>query len=290
MSLSRIARPKVNLCLHITGKRSDGYHLLESLVCFPQGGDLLEVSAADTLSLACRGPFAAGLSVKNDNLVLRAAQLLKDVAQVGNGAHIKLQKNLPIASGIGGGSSDAAACLLLLIDLWNVDIAPEKLHEIALMLGADVPACLTEAPLLMRGVGGDIERLLHFPKLHILLVNPCIEVSTPAVFKGAFWSENNCIEFSDFGTADTDIVMDMLHTCRNDLQKSAEILVPEVSAVLATIKAQENCLLARMSGSGATCFGLFKTEEAAAVAKEQIADRYPDWWLTASIVEEVGGP
>ncbi|OUR77756.1 4-(cytidine 5'-diphospho)-2-C-methyl-D-erythritol kinase [Alphaproteobacteria bacterium 46_93_T64] len=282
MSLSKLARPKINLFLHITGKRADGYHLLESLVCFPEGGDKIRVQSEDQIIVSVSGPFANMLGPSQDNLVVLAAKLLQEQQNINMGAHIYLEKNLPVASGIGGGSSNAAICLQLLCELWKVTPSNEELKSIGEQIGADVPVCLYGRSALMKGIGEIIEPVSSLPDLYILLVNPLISVSTPSVFKTLNW-DNKRNMFLPFGfSTDVDEFLGELENCTNDLQTPAISLVPEISSVLSAIDAQEGCRLSRMSGSGATCFGLFKTRELAERARVAILESHPDWWGVAS--------
>jgi 4-diphosphocytidyl-2-C-methyl-D-erythritol kinase len=265
---SRFAPAKVNLFLHVTGRRADGYHLLDSLAVFPAVGDVVTAEPADALSLAVTGPFAAGLQAEPDNLLLRAARLLRP----GAGAALTLEKNLPVASGIGGGSADAAAALRLLARLWGVE---GSLHTAALALGADVPVCLESAPARMGGVGEVLGSAPVLPVFGMVLVNPGVAVATPAVFKarqGAFSPPAILPEtWPDAAAMAAD-----LRGCMNDLQAPAIALAPVIGEVLAALTALPGALLARMSGSGATCFALFATPAGAAAAAAHVAR--PGWW------------
>ncbi|MEH6475714.1 MAG: 4-(cytidine 5'-diphospho)-2-C-methyl-D-erythritol kinase [Sneathiella sp.] len=284
MSLSKLARPKVNLFLHVTGKRDDGYHLLESLVCFPCGGDRIEVSAADQITASVSGPFGASIGTTDENLVVKAAKLLKTQFNITAGAHIHLEKNLPVASGIGGGSSNAAVCLQLLCELWNVTPSPEILSDIALQLGADVPVCLAAVPALMTGIGEQVTPVAALPNLHILLVNPLVAVSTPEVFKAINWSSLPAYDdYEDVGSSADGFIAKLAQTS-NHLQAPAISLLPEIATVLKMIEAQPDCLLSRMSGSGATCFGLFNSAGEAAFAQKKILEIKPDWWSLSSAI------
>jgi len=232
MSLSKLARPKVNLFLHIRGRRDDGYHLLESLVCFPNGGDRVDVTAAEQVTVSVSGPFASQLGPPADNLVMRAAILLKKQLNFTAGAHIHLVKNLPVASGIGGGSSNAAVCLQLLCELWDITPSNETLAEIALQLGADVPVCLSEKPALMTGIGEIIDPVNPLPLMHMLLINPLIAVSTPAVFDAIDWSALQNPPTYDGHPSDLGGLIATLQQTSNDLQAPAISLIPEIEAVL----------------------------------------------------------
>lgn len=276
-----LARAKVNLYLHITGKRADGYHLLDSLIVFAEGGDVVEARAADKLALTIDGPFADGLDSGPENLVLRAAGALQTLTGGKQGAAIKLTKNLPIASGIGGGSADAAATLHALCDLWRVNPGREALLQLTAKLGADVPVCLAGRPSFVGGIGEDIAPADGLPRSWLLLVNPRVATPTPAVFKarrGDFsqagrWPQPPQ-DFTDFTAR--------LKACRNDLTEAAISVTPQIRDVLATIAALPDCALARLSGSGATCFGLFADERSARAAERQLRAAYPQWWSLAA--------
>lgn len=258
------APAKLNLSLHVTGCRPDGYHLLDLLVVFLELGDVVTV-APGPLSLSLTGPFAQGLAAEPDNLCLRAARL------AGREARITLEKNLPVASGIGGGSADAAAVLRAL------DARPERPE----VLGADLPACLAGRPLRMRGLGEILVPLPPLPQLHVLLVNPGRGLPTPAVFKALAQRDNPPMPepLPDF--PDAPALIAFLQECRNDLEAPAIALMPEIADCLAAIRAT-GAALARMSGSGATCFGLFATAAQAQAARARIAGANPGWWVAAS--------
>lgn len=277
----RLARAKVNLYLHVIGKRADSYHLLDSLIVFAEAGDRLTIEPADDLSLSVVGPFADGLAAEADNLVLRAARALAAEIGVVPRGRIRLTKNLPIASGIGGGSADAAAALMGLCQLWKANIARSHLLEVALSLGADVPVCLDGAPSFIGGIGEEISAAGQLPPAWLLLVNPKVPTPTPQVFKARRG------EFSQPGrwALPPETMEDLcrfLATRRNDLTEAAISVAPIIETVLATIANTEDCLLARLSGSGATCFGLYATEAAASAAGEIIRQRQPGWWSVAA--------
>jgi 4-diphosphocytidyl-2-C-methyl-D-erythritol kinase len=262
------APAKVNLYLHITGKRQDGYHLLDSLAVFPAVGDMVRVQPAETLSLTISGPFGANLAAEPDNLVLRAARLLNPTG----GAALRLEKNLPIASGIGGGSADAAAALRLLARHWKLD-AP--LHYLAASLGADIPVCLASRPARMSGIGEILVAAPVLPPFGIVLVNPGVAVSTPSVFRARVGTFSPRAELPEIWPTAAAMV-ETLVKLTNDLEAPAIALAPVIGDVLAALRALPNCLLARMSGSGATCFAIFCTAEAAAEAATAITQ--PGWW------------
>jgi 4-diphosphocytidyl-2-C-methyl-D-erythritol kinase len=269
---SEFAPAKVNLSLHVTGRRSDGYHLLDSLAVFPDIGDTIAAAPADTLSLRIDGPFAPALQADADNLVLRAARALAGARGVTAGAALELTKRLPVASGIGGGSADAAAALRVLARLWNVAPADAAL---AATLGADVPVCQASTPARMRGIGENLSSAPAMPECGMVLVNPGVPVATPAVFRaraGAFSPE------AALPTAwpDFPAMVVGLAALGNDLQAPAIGLCPAIAEVLAALQASPGCVLARMSGSGATCFGLYADAPTASAAAAML--QRPGWW------------
>jgi 4-diphosphocytidyl-2-C-methyl-D-erythritol kinase len=269
MATEAFAPAKVNLALHVTGRREDGYHLLDSLVVFADVGDTVTATPADRISLTVTGPMAADVPTDDNNLVLRAARLA--------GAHgmaFSLHKCLPTASGIGGGSADAAATLRALSNLTGRSLPPD-----AATLGADVPVCLAGLAARMRGIGERIEPLPGLPKLDAILVNPGTPMSTPLVFKALVRRDGAPMpdplpEFT--GAAH---LTAWLAGQRNDLQEPAIRIAPVVAEVLDAIAAVPDCGLARMSGSGATCFGIFADARAAQSAARVIAAAHPDWWV-----------
>ena len=264
------APAKVNLALHVTGRRSDGYHLLDSLVAFAPVGDRLRLAPAEGLSLRVTGPEAKGVPEGPENLVLRAAALLGP----GPGAALHLEKCLPAASGIGGGSSDAAAALRGVAALRGGAMASP---EAVLQLGADVPMCLAPSPARTRGIGEDLTPV-SLPPLPAVLVNPRVEVPTPSVFKALACKDNPPLpEIPAF--ADAVACIDWLAHQRNDLQAPAVALAPVIAEVLAALAALPGCRLARMSGSGATCFALFASEAEAGAAQAALSAAQPGWWV-----------
>ena len=268
------APAKINLTLHVTGQRQDGYHLLDSLVVFANVGDSIVVRDAARLSLSVTGPCAAGVPSDETNLVMKSARLLGAA-----GADIALEKRLPVASGIGGGSADAAAALRALAELWGRDLP--KASEL-LSLGADVPVCLTRQPARMSGIGEVLVEGPMMPDFWLVLVNPGVAVSTPEIFR-ALASKNNAPMpdiLPEFGTA-ADFAS-WLATQRNDLQPPAETLQPAISTVLAALTETSECLISRMSGSGATCFGIFANEASARAAAAHIQAGHPNWWVVAA--------
>ena len=285
-AIHRAAPAKLNLYLHVVGRRADGYHLLDSLVAFAAIHDTVSAAKADTLSLALAGPFAGALAGEADNLVLRAARELADAAGLRTGAALRLVKRLPVASGIGGGSADAAAALAVLGELWRITHRPGALAELALKLGADVPVCLAGRAAQVSGIGDVIDPAPLLPPVPLLLVNPMQPLATASVFKarsGAF-SKPAPLDAAPGTGAPRDArdLAEALAGRRNDLAVAAIGLVPEIAAILAALEAQPGCLLARMSGSGATCFGLFARNENAAAAAGALRARQLGWWICAS--------
>jgi len=269
--LSEAAPAKINLTLLVTGRRADGYHLLDSLVVFAGAHDCLTAVPSGTLTLEIDGPFGAGLASEPDNLVLRAGRALAASAGLRGGAHIRLEKNLPVASGIGGGSSDAAAALRLLSRLWGVPV-PDGLAE---GLGADVPVCLDPRPRRMAGIGEILTAAPGIPPCGLVLVNPGLALATKAVFaaRGGGFSAPAAYPQS---WRDAAAMAEGLADCGNDLEAPAIALCPPIGTVLEMLRGLAGCRLARMSGSGATCFALFDTPALASATAAQLAR--PGWW------------
>ncbi len=274
------AAAKINLALHVVGQREDGYHLLDSLVTFTDFGDRLGFSAAPEDRFTISGRFGAALDADGDNLVIRARDRLRAaLAERGQAAppvHIHLEKNLPIASGIGGGSADAAATLRGLVLLWQARVPQDVLHAIAVSLGADVPMCLAGHPLIARGIGEDITPVA-LPAMPVVLGNPLVGVSTPAVFKALASRHNPPLRLEpqpqDWPAA--------IARLRNDLEPPARDLCPEI-AVIAEDLAATDARVVRMSGSGATCFALYPSTEAAEAAAAVLSQKHPHWFFTAT--------
>lgn len=270
---AEFAPAKVNLTLHVTGRRPDGLHLLDSLVVFPRIGDRLTARPADALSLAVEGPFAAGLASDEANLVLRAARMLAP----GRGAALRLDKRLPVAAGIGGGSSDGAAALRLLSRQWRVALPPP---DALLALGADLPVCLAARSARMTGVGEAVAPV-DLPAGWLVLCNPGVPLATGAVFAGLAGAAGAPMAAVP-RLADLAALAGFVAAGRNDLEAPARALAPAIDAALAALAGAPGCLLARMSGSGATCYGLFAGEAAARQAAAGIAAGEPGWWVEAA--------
>jgi len=274
---SEFAPAKINLHLHVVGRRDDGYHLLDSLVVFAGVGDRLSVTPSDTLSLSITGPFAAGLAAEPDNLVLRAAGVLAAQAGIRATGRLVLEKYLPVASGIGGGSADAAAALRLLARFWGAAVGQDQLIAIGQSLGADVPVCLAGRPAVMSGIGEALAPAPPLPEVGLVLINPGVAVATPAVFRLRTGAFSEVARFPDEGWWDAAALAAGLRATSNDLEPAARSLAPTIGDALAALSATPGCLLARMSGSGATCFGLFPTPDAARVAAQAVVR--DGWWV-----------
>jgi 4-diphosphocytidyl-2-C-methyl-D-erythritol kinase len=277
------ARAKVNLYLHVIGRRDDGYHLLDSLVVFPEIGDVVRATAAPRLSLVVDGPSAAGVPADTRNSLIRAANALAAEAHLPAGAELRLWKQLPVASGIGGGSADAAAGLRVLAELWRVDFPTERLAALAASLGADVPMCLASRPAFVGGIGEVLDPVPFLPAFALLLVNPGVELATPAVFGARRGSYSYIGRFSAPPSDPVDLAR-LLAERGNDLTDAAISLCPAVADVLAALAELEDSLVVRMSGSGATCFALFTDVSTAERGARLMRRRYPAWWVAAAPV------
>ncbi len=285
-----IAPAKINLYLHVTGRRADGYHTLDSLVAFAGINDVVSVRPAAELTLELIGHFAEDIPAGDGNLVLMAARALREQAGINDGAALKLTKRLPVAAGIGGGSADAAAALRALNGLWGLGLADTELLAIGLGLGADVPVCLRGRAAFMGGIGEDLCPAPALPRAWVVLVNPGRALSTPAVFEKRRQMAGD--DFSapagfNYAPQDAAELAAVLAKRRNDLEDAAVALEPAVGEVLAAINETAGVLLARMSGSGATCFGLMAAAEEAASAALALAAAHPDWWVKAASLKDV---
>jgi 4-diphosphocytidyl-2-C-methyl-D-erythritol kinase len=280
------APAKVNLTLRVLGRRADGYHEIESLVAFAAIGDTLRLVPGGELALTVRGANAAAAGAGADNLVLKAAgALAARIPGIGLGA-FALDKTLPVAAGLGGGSADAAAALRLLARANGLAGGDARLSEAARATGADVPVCLNPRPRLMRGIGEILSDPLPMPALPALLVNPGIALATKAVFaawKDAGAPSGPALDVTEFAEADSrDQLLRLLATKSNDLERPAIALAPAIAELLGALRALPRCRLARMSGSGATCFALFSTAAEAIVAASSLSGKYPHWWVRPS--------
>lgn len=283
-TITEFGYAKINLALHVTGQRADGYHLLDSLVVFAGIGDHLRATPAAEMSLSVSGPFADGVPTGEDNLVLRAARLVAGEM----GVAFSLVKSLPPTSGIGGGSADAAAAIRAVTRLRAMagslkPLSPEDGQKIV-ALGADVPVCLASHPTRMRGIGEQLDWLPPLPEVHVVLANPRIEVPTPAVFKALAQKENPPLPDQVPAWVDAADMAAWLVGTRNDLQGPALAVAPQIGRVLTELEQLPGALMARMSGSGATCFALFAKENAAQEAADHLRAAQPDWWVAAGLI------
>jgi 4-diphosphocytidyl-2-C-methyl-D-erythritol kinase len=274
-----LAPAKINLYLHVLGKRGDGLHALDSLVGFVELADRIGVRRARGISLAANGPFATELPAPAENIAVRAAELLRGAAGVDVGARISIEKNLPVAAGIGGGSADAAAVLRALNALWGLGFDLPHLAKIGAALGADVPVCLAGRVAYIAGAGERVRPAAGLPAAPILLLNPGVKLPTREVFalvRGPFAPRSGEPVWQGGGIAG---LARALAAGRNDLTAPALALVPAIGAALQSLARRPGCLVARMSGSGATCFGLFASAQALRAAAAEIKLEQPGWWV-----------
>jgi 4-diphosphocytidyl-2-C-methyl-D-erythritol kinase len=285
LRLEALARAKINLFLHAGTKRPDGYHALVSWVAFAAIGDRIAADIAPTeIALQADGPFAADVPLGADNLVMRAAYAVRAQRPdaIPHGARLKLSKQLPVASGIGGGSADAAATLHLLNDLWATKISGRELMEIGGSLGSDVPVCVYNRSALMSGRGETIAPGPDLPAIPVVLVNPGLPVATADVFArlsartgiGPVYLPDEILNAGHLAAA--------LAKTANDLEAPALQIAPQIGDVLKSLRAQQGAMFARMSGSGATCFGLFQDDHAAQNAAIALKRGKPHWWVAAT--------
>ncbi|MCI0466630.1 MAG: 4-(cytidine 5'-diphospho)-2-C-methyl-D-erythritol kinase [Beijerinckiaceae bacterium] len=286
--LTERAPAKVNLTLHVTGRRADGWHTLESLVAFSRGGDTLTLDPSGPLSLSAEGPCAAAAGRAEDNLVLRAARHFSARFPGAKTGSFQLVKRLPVAAGLGGGSSDAAAALRLLARANELSTSELGIIDAAQATGADVPVCLMPRARMMRGTGEELGPLLALPPLAGLLVNPCVPVETKAVFARMKIAPGALAGFGGhpelYPGMPADGLVAALRKGRNDMEPAASMLAPVIGDVLAVLSAARSCRLARMSGSGATCFALFPDCRSAANARRAILRAHPSWWTKICVL------
>jgi 4-diphosphocytidyl-2-C-methyl-D-erythritol kinase len=276
------APAKLNLGLHVLGRRDDGRHDLDSLVAFAALGDRVTARPGASLELEATGPFARALPDSQDNLVRRAADALAHALGRAPGAALALEKNLPVAAGLGGGSADAAACLRALTRLWSASPPAERLASLAAELGSDVTVCLESRAAFVGGAGERVAPAPKLPAAPLVLVNPGVPLPTGDVFAARAGAFSPTVErFSD-PPRDAAALAAQIRAARNDLTPGAVARVPAIGACLAELERSAGCLVARMSGSGATCFGLFADDEAATRAAAAIAVARPRWWVAAT--------
>jgi 4-diphosphocytidyl-2-C-methyl-D-erythritol kinase len=283
--LTIFAPAKINLYLHVTGRLDNGYHLLDSLVAFADIGDQIEIEPAAEFKFSVEGPYANAFGPKDrdhspdsSNLVVQAVWALSRAAQKIPNVRVKLTKNLPLASGLGGGSSDAAAVIWGLLEWWKIPRQTAYLQGLMARLGADIPACLNCSPVRVRGIGDILDPAPLMTEIPIVLVHPGKPCMTGEVFSRFSGSFKQPIPLpNDLGKADK--LAAFLEQQTNDLLKPALETVPQIENILTALQGQDGALLARMSGSGATCFGLFKNDVLAMKAAQTIAKDNPDWWV-----------
>lgn len=292
MSVTEAGHAKVNLFLHVLERRPDGYHTLDSLVVFAAPADTLRAEPDETMSLAVDGPFAGALAGA-DNLVLRAARALAAATGTTRGARLTLTKALPVASGIGGGSADAAAALRALDRLWGLGLGGHRLAAIGAGLGADVPVCVHGQPARMGGIGERIAAAPRLPRFGLLLANPGVALATAAVFAARSGGFDAPAVLPGFWPDSVAMARDLAR-CRNALEPAAIALCPPIATVLDALRALPGARLARLSGSGATCFALFDDDAAASDAARVLRTAQPGWWIAAGLaptpVRRTGSP
>ena len=286
MARVRVFAPaKVNLALHVVGRRADGYHLVDTLVAFASVGDWVELDSAAPEGLTITGPESAGLDPAGGNLVMRAAAEFWAAGPLG----LHLDKHLPVSSGIGGGSADAAAAfrgMVRLNERLGLNAAPSgDVARRLLSIGADVPMCARSIPARIGGIGERIEPLDTLAPLAMVLVNPRVQVSTLEVFKKLMKKDNSAMESMPADLTDTRALVHYLARQRNDLQGPAMAAAPMIGTVLDRLAASAGCGLARMSGSGATCFGIYKSQAAAEAAAEALSKDHPEWWVKSAVLD-----
>ena len=284
-ALAGFAPAKVNLTLHVLGRRADGYHELESLTVFADVGDRVALQPAQALSLTVAGPTAVAAGAERDNLVLKAARALQERIEGLQLGRFSLDKQLPVAAGLGGGSSDAAAALRLIARANALSPDDPRDRDAARATGADVPVCLGAKARIMRGIGEILSDPIALPPLPAVLINPGVAVPTKDVFTAlAAPALSGPAQPDDFFTiaVDAAALISVLVARRNDLERPAVALQPVIADVLAALRGASGCALARMSGSGATCFGLFNSAPAAEAAAQRIQAAHPPWWVRAT--------
>jgi len=286
--LTTRAPAKINLTLHVLGRRQDGYHELESLVAFSGAGDTLSFTPSEALSLDISGPTASAAGAGDDNLVLRAARRLAEEISGLRLGRFRLEKRLPVAAGIGGGSSDAAAALRLLAKANDLALDDPRIREVARSVGSDVPACLKPRARMMRGAGESLGAPIRLPPLPAALINPGVPVATAPVFAALGLqpgeSRDGAKHLEIGARPSAEDLLAMLAKGRNDLEDAACLQAPVIVDALAMLRAARGCKLARMSGSGATCFALFSKRRDAVRAARVIRAQHPGWWVKTAVL------
>lgn len=279
-----LAPSKLNLFLHVTGRRADGYHTLQSLMAYTEISDSIEVSESDSFRLQLQGETSAVLQESEQNIVERAVRLVAKEGGVTPNIAVKLTKNIPVGAGLGGGSADAAAMLHLLKRYWQLNLSNKEWYEMALALGADVPFCYHGNAALVEGIGERLVDIKQLPSYWVVLVNPNQPLSTQRVFQ--HFTEHGSFSDPIHSHCDSgDGFLPWLKSTRNDLEPHAIAIMPEIKTILDCLRQQKNLCLARMSGSGATCFGLFKDQISAKAAVEKIKEHTKNWWVELTILK-----
>ena len=294
MAVAEPAYAKINLHLHVTGKRTDGYHLLDSLVCFADKGDRLFFYPSYDFQFEITGPFAGKLtgrdidtSPSSTNSVIRAAHLLSATYQRDLCVKIVLEKNLPIGAGIGGGSADAAACLRGLCNFWNLAPSENILHQIAVQIGSDVAVCLAQHASVMRGVGEQVTQGPLLPEMHALLIWPNESVPTERIFRNLNMNGYSpAFDFSQIYRDINSLIYDLNKT-QNDLERTAQKFFPVIGTALEELNVSDGCIFSRMSGSGSTVFGIFENSMQTKKACEEISARHNEWWVQPTLFNRV---
>lgn len=277
--ITLLAPAKLNLYLHITGIREDDYHLLDSLIAFTEFGDDITVKLADDLTIAADGPYATGMPIGEGNLMMRIARKLQGMATGNPGADIHVEKKIPVSAGVGGGSADAIAVMRALIQLWDLEIDDKEIYEIALELGTDLPVCYFGKTAFVDGIGENIREANPLPDCGVLLINPGVTLSTPVVFENRKGGFSPADAFLKETIRTPDALADLLEDRVNDLTDAAQQLAPVIREVLGALKRTPDCLAYKMSGSGATCWGIFETFEDAERTALALNQERPDWWV-----------
>jgi len=292
MILETLAPAKVNLYLHVTGRRADGYHFLDSLVTFASVGDFVRLEDAPTFSFSMNGPMATAFSSgdEENNLVVRAARALAKTLDRPMRFRLTLTKNLPIASGIGGGSTDAAATLRLLASHWGLPPDAPLLREIAAALGQDIPCCIAAKNCFFMGIGDAVVPAPDLPPTALVLVNPRKEIPTPAVFRARRGAFSPPADRLTAPPKDASALAAFLGGCSNDLTAAAAEICPEIREILRALESCPDCLLARMSGSGATCFGLFSDRGGGKRAAATLLQNHAAWWVVPTMAPAILDP
>ncbi len=280
------APAKINLFLHVTGKREDGYHLLESLVGFCDIADVITISSSSKFNLTIDGPFASALNVE-DNLIVKTVNLLAEYADKLTALNIHLTKNIPLGAGLGGGSADAAAVFKGLMNYWDIEASELELRDLLLQLGADVPVCYASSSCIMRGIGEEIESCDIPLNIPVLLIYPNVGSSTEEIFKNYDGHFSKLLKKTPTDLSHEKTFLEFLKKQNNDLTDAAGIANPLINAALDLLKIQTGTMLARMSGSGSTCFGLFSHFDQAESAKAIIKNLHPDWWVETSLINKI---